>query len=71
VPGAWKGITYTTGSHGYLSQAIVEDAEHALILNTTNSITISNSTIRYNRHAPTSGVDAFGAAFPSWVALTW
>jgi uncharacterized repeat protein (TIGR01451 family) len=61
VPGAWKGITYTTGSRGYLNQVVVEYAQHALVLNTTNPITISNGTIRYNRHAPTSGVDAFGA----------
>ena len=26
VPGAWKGITYTTGSRGYLNQVVVEYA---------------------------------------------
>ncbi len=61
TPGAWAGITYTTNSRGYLNQAIVEYAQHAVVLNAINPITISNSTLRYNRHAPASGQDAYGA----------
>ena len=61
TPGAWQGITYTTSSSGYLSRATIEYAQHAIVLSTTNPITISNSAIRYNRHAPASGQDAYGA----------
>ena len=61
VPGAWEGIVYAPGSSGYLNQATIEYAEHAVTLNTTEPITISDSTIRYNRHEPAAGEDAFGA----------
>lgn len=61
TPGAWKGLAYAPGSSGYLYQTTVEYAEHGLVLNTANPITISGSTFRYNRHAPPAGEDAFGA----------
>ncbi len=61
TPGAWQGITYTAGSRGYLNQATVEYAQHAIVLSTTNPITISYSILRYSRHAPASGQDAYGA----------
>jgi len=61
TPGAWEGIVYAPGSSGYLDQATVEYAGHAVILNTANPITISNCILRHNRHAPPPGQDAFGA----------
>lgn len=61
TPGAWQGITYASGSRGYLNQVTVEYAQHALVLNTANPITISNSTLRYNRHAPAANQMAYGA----------
>jgi len=61
TPGAWTGITYADGSNGYLSQAIVEYAVHAVTLDTSNPVTISNSELRYNRHATTTNNDAYGA----------
>jgi uncharacterized repeat protein (TIGR01451 family) len=61
TPGAWEGITYANGSTGYLNQATIEYAQHALTLDTTNPITISNSVLRNNRHAPGSGQNAVGA----------
>jgi len=45
VPGAWEGITYAPGSSGYLNEATVEYTEYGLIVNTANTITISNSII--------------------------
>ncbi len=61
TPGAWQGITYGPGSSGTLDQVTVEYAQHALTLNTTNQVTIAHSVLRYNRHAPASGQDAYGA----------
>lgn len=61
VPGAWEGIVYAPGSAGYLNGVTVEYAEHGITLNSENPITLSNSTLRYNRHAPSAGADAFGA----------
>jgi uncharacterized repeat protein (TIGR01451 family) len=61
TPGAWEGITYANGSTGYLNQATIEYAQHALTLDTSNPITISNSILRNNRHAPGSGQNAVGA----------
>jgi uncharacterized repeat protein (TIGR01451 family) len=61
TPGAWDGVTYAPGSTGYLSQATIEYAVHALTLNTANPITVSDSTLRNNRHAPTINQMAFGA----------
>ena len=61
VPGAWDGITYAPGSSGYLNRATVEYAKHGITLNTGNPVTVSNSTLRYNQHAPSAGQDAFGA----------
>jgi uncharacterized repeat protein (TIGR01451 family) len=62
TPGAWQGITYATGSSGYLNQVTVEYAQHALVLSTTSPITISYSTLRYNRHLTTAANDdAYGA----------
>ena len=61
TPGSWQGITFASGSAGYLDGATVEYAVHGLTLNTSNPITVSNSTLRYNRHAPASGSLAFGA----------
>lgn len=61
VPGAWTGITYAPGSTGYLNQAIIEYAQHAVVLDTPNPVTISNSELRYNRHAPAANSLAYGA----------
>lgn len=61
APGAWTGITYAPGSNGYLNQAIVEYAQHAVVLDTPNPVTISNSELRYNRHAPAANSLAYGA----------
>ncbi len=62
TPGAWDGMTYAPGSTGYLSQATIEYAVHALTLNTANPITVSDSTLRNNRHSTTAAnTDAFGA----------
>lgn len=61
TPGFWQGITYAPGSSGYLNQVTIEYAQHGLTLNTANPITVSNSTLRYNRHAPAINQMAFGA----------
>lgn len=59
--GSWSGLTYANGSHGSLNQTTIEYAEHGLTLdNQTHPISLTNSTIRYNRHAPSTG-PAFGA----------
>jgi uncharacterized repeat protein (TIGR01451 family) len=61
TPGAWQGITYAAGSTGYLNATTIEYAQHAVTLNTANPIAISNSTLRYNQHAPAANQMAFGA----------
>jgi uncharacterized repeat protein (TIGR01451 family) len=59
--GDWVGITYAPGSSGYLNAATVQYGQQAIILNTANPITISNSALRYNQHAPGSNQTAYGA----------
>ena len=61
TPGAWQGITYAEGSSGYLNAVTIEYATHGLVLDTDNTITLRDCTLRYNRHAPAPGEDAFGA----------
>ncbi len=61
TPGAWQGVTYAAGSTGYLNATTIEYAQHALVLNTANPITVSNSTLRYNRYAPAANRTAYGA----------
>ncbi len=61
TPGSWQGVVYALGSRGYLDGATIEYAVHGLSLETINPIHVSNSTLRYNRHAPASGSLAFGA----------
>jgi hypothetical protein len=58
--GDWVGIYYNTGSNGYLDDTVVEYGMHAVQLNTANPITISDSFIRHNCHAPPIG-SAWGA----------
>ncbi|MFP4393953.1 MAG: Ig-like domain-containing protein [Anaerolineales bacterium] len=60
-PGAWDGVVFAPGSSGYLDGATIEYAVHGLTLDTATPITVSNSRIRYNRHATTTNQDAFGA----------
>jgi len=59
-PGQWVGIQYRPGSRGYLDPTVVEYGIHGVWIGTANTITIADSLIRYNRHAPASG-DAWGA----------
>ena len=61
TPGAWSGVTYASGSTGSLSGVTIEYAQHALTLDTVNPVTVTNSTLRYNRHAPVTDQIAFGA----------
>ena len=61
TPSAWEGITYANGSTGFLNQATIEYAVHALTLDTLNPINITNSILRHNRHATTNNSDAYGA----------
>jgi uncharacterized repeat protein (TIGR01451 family)/uncharacterized repeat protein (TIGR02543 family) len=61
TPGAWQGITYADGSRGHLDATTIEYATHGLVLDTDNSIALRDCTLRYNRHAPAVGEDAFGA----------
>jgi hypothetical protein len=61
TPGAWSGVTYASGSTGSLSGVTIEYAQHALTLNTANPVTVTNSALRYNRHAPAADQLAYGA----------
>ena len=61
IPGDWLGLTYASGSSGYLDQTVIEYAKHALTLETINPIGVTDSTIRYNKHQPAANATAFGA----------
>jgi uncharacterized repeat protein (TIGR01451 family) len=61
LPGAWAGVTYAPNSSGTLDQTTIEFAQHALTLNTSNPITVTNSTLRYNRHQTSGSNMAYGA----------
>ncbi|MDY0020278.1 MAG: DUF11 domain-containing protein, partial [Anaerolineae bacterium] len=61
TPGAWQGVTYAAGSTGSLNGVTIEYAQHALTLNTANPVTVTDSILRYNRHAPANNQLAFGA----------
>ena len=58
--GDWVGIYYNTGSSGFLHDTVVEYGVHAVQINTTNSVTISDSDIRFSCHSPPVG-SAWGA----------
>ncbi|MBN1976688.1 MAG: hypothetical protein JW918_04730 [Anaerolineae bacterium] len=58
--GDWGRLYFSPNSAGYLDGAIVEYGVHAVEINTTNRITIANSTLRHNCHKPAAG-DAWGA----------
>ncbi len=60
APADWYGIRFEAGSKGWIDGAVIEYGVHGLILSTTNAITVVNSALRYNRHAPLSG-KAWGA----------
>ena len=59
-PGQWYGIQFLPGSDGYLDPTIIEYGVHGVVITTTNPITIADTIIRYNRHAPPAG-NAWGA----------
>lgn len=56
----WVGIYFHPGSNGYLDKALVEYGVHAVEINTTNPLAITDSTLRYNCHMPGVG-NAWGA----------
>jgi uncharacterized repeat protein (TIGR01451 family) len=60
-PGQWAGIDFRAGSDGTLDPTIIEYATHGVILNTTIPVTIADTIIRFCRHAPPAGVNAWGA----------
>ena len=61
APADWYGIRFEAGSRGWVDGALIEYGVQGLVLATTNPVTISNSTIRYNKYAPATNTDAFGA----------
>ncbi|MDM8520167.1 Ig-like domain-containing protein [Anaerolineales bacterium HSG6] len=60
TPGAWSGIVYAEASQGDLDGVTIEYATQALIIDTDQSMTVTNSVIRYNQNNQTTG-EAFGA----------
>jgi len=61
APADWYGIRFESGSSGWVDGAVIEYGVHGLALNTANPVTVTNSTIRYNLHAPAANTLAFGA----------
>jgi len=60
APGQWHGIRFEPGSDGYLDPTVIEYGAHGVVISTTKPVTIADSVIRYNRHAPSTG-NAWGA----------
>ena len=56
----WYGLRFLVGSDGYLDDATVEYAVHAVVISTTERITVAASRLRYNCHYPPVG-NAWGA----------
>lgn len=59
----WYGLRFMPDSDGYLDDAIVEYAVHSVVISTTNPISVTDSTLRYNCHvlSPSEFGDVWGA----------
>jgi uncharacterized repeat protein (TIGR01451 family) len=59
-PGAWYGIQFLDGSSGWVDGATIQYGVHALTLDTTNPVTVTNSRLRANYHLPVANSLAYG-----------